>query len=141
MHDNVLDILPDIASLEQCRVICQDAPSCAFLTHFGSDSYPFKETCMLFSECSELHAYPDCITEEAACWALCSSPVESQMSGNLVQFLPDVEDERLCRDGCRNHTSCKYYTHHNNSDPFFPAGACFLMSGLEEPLLPCDFCR
>ena len=142
MHDNTIAILPNVPTIEECRLLCQDQDNCNYISHFGPGSYPFVETCMLFSACDTLTAmeYSDCSTENIACWTLCSEPLEGQLGENLVQFIPDIVDEFVCRDACRNHSSCHLYTHYKTSSQFFP-GACFLLSGLQAPLKEGDHCN
>ena len=39
IHDNnTLAILPDVASLEECRLLCQDTANCSYITHYSEDS-------------------------------------------------------------------------------------------------------
>ena len=96
MHDNTIAILPNVPTMEECRLLCQDQDNCNYISHFGAVSFPFVETCMLFSACDTLHEYSNCSTEERACWTLCSEPLESQLGENLVQFIPDIVDEFAC---------------------------------------------
>jgi len=144
MHENTLSTLPGVASIEDCRGACNDQPECAFLTYFAADSFPFSETCFLFSACDEVLDCMACTTEVNSCpeeeEGLCSGPVEGILGDNIVEFLPDVESEAACLDACSANSNCSFYTHHSECDLSYP-GACILLSHLEGSLLPCEHCR
>ena len=42
-----------ISSIEECRILCEDEVTCIAFTHFGSNSHPIPEGCLLFSSCRE----------------------------------------------------------------------------------------
>merc|ERR1711872_578068 len=93
MHNNTLSTLPGVAAIEDCRQACQEEPQCAFLTYFAANSFPFTETCFLFSACDEVLECNECVTESNTCEEeeeLCSSPVEGTLGQNILEFLPDV---------------------------------------------------
>ena len=137
MHENTLSTLPGVESIEGCRTACRDEPQCAFLTYFAADrlnvikclcespylpfspSFPFSETCFLFSTCDEVLDCTECTTEANSCpeeEKLCSGPVEGTLGQNIVEFLPDVESESACLDACSAHSNCSFYTHHRLTD-------------------------
>ena len=140
MHENTLSTLPGVESIQDCRAACRDEPQCAFLTYFAAGrfniikvalrithlgfshlsppSFPFSETCFLFSSCDEVVDCPECTTEANSCpeeEKLCSWPVEGTLGQNIVEFLPDVESEAACLDACSAHSNCSFYTHHRLS--------------------------
>merc|ERR1719391_1770636 len=94
---------------------------------------------MLFSSCSDMYECDNCRTEDRACLP-CSIGGQNHLGNNLVQFLSDIEEEIECKAKCIEESSCNFYTYHNTSDPSYP-NTCFLLSYLEDPILPCDFCR
>ena len=110
MHGNVVMIVPNIDTMVECRLICQDEAACRYFTHFGTDSYPFFETCILYSSCSDMQDCVDCTTEDGVCMP-CSSAVENQLSDNLVHYLPDMEQESDCRSAFTPEIGCSYYTY------------------------------
>ena len=52
--DNIISIPHNIPTLEQCRQLCYDEELCLFFSYFGDGSFPFTETCMMFSTCDGL---------------------------------------------------------------------------------------
>merc|ERR1712012_1060318 len=34
LEENILSIFPNIPTMDQCNLLCQDTPNCAFATHF-----------------------------------------------------------------------------------------------------------
>ena len=145
MQDNIIQIVNDISSITECRILCHDEQSCTYMTFYGPESFPFSDTCVLYSSCEELFSCDDCKTEDSSClpveFQLCSSAVESHMGDNLLRFLPNIEDEAECKGECTAQTGCLYYTYHNLSDPGVPGG-CFLLSNLDltVPLQTCQHC-
>ena len=110
-------------------------------SHFTTTSFPFSETCFLFSTCAEVLECEECITEANSCpeeEELCSGPVEGTLGQvgnsmgnleptldgnsvgnleqtlgqNIVEFLPDVESEASCLEACLANDNCTFYTHH-----------------------------
>jgi hypothetical protein len=73
-------------------------------------------------------------------YSLCSAPLAGHIGDNLLQFRPNLAEEGECFFACAALESCRYYLHFNLTDPSNPA-SCFLLSGLQEPLEPCDHCR
>ena len=85
-------------------------------SHFTAPSFPFSETCFLFSTCEEVLDCTECTTETNSCPGeeeeLCSGAVEGTLGQNIVEFIPDVESEAACLEACSAHTNCSFYTHH-----------------------------
>merc|ERR1719186_1030269 len=131
MEDNVVSIIQEVETFLDCRALCQKDSSCMFISFYGSNSFPFSQMCVLFSSCEELHECTDCKTEERTCAAvdlrICSSAVQGQIGGNMLEYLPGVSNETLCREACNKEAGCNFYTFYDLSDPFYP-GACFLLS-------------
>ena len=143
MHDNTVSIINHISTASACRALCQDESMCTFATFYGADSFPFSETCVLLSSCQGVHDCVDCSTQDTTCDTMsCTSshPLQSHLGDNLIQFLPDLEDQEDCRAACIAETSCTFFTHYNLSDPALP-NSCFLLSSLELPLQPCSSCQ
>ena len=143
-HGNVVSVLPGIATLDQCRLLCSNEAECVYLTFFGPQSYPLANTCMIFSSCPTLDECSDCVTEIGTCLSmtlpLCSSPVETKIGQNFVGLVTDIESENDCRAECFRNSQCEFYTHRSLVDAFDP-GSCWLLSGpLHGPVAPCDHC-
>ena len=146
MQDNIISIVNGVSTVVLCRQLCHGEPACAFLTFYGPESFPFSETCVLYSSCESLYPCEDCLTEEASClpveFQVCSSPVESHLGENMLQFLTNIENEAACKGECSGVSGCAYYTYHNLTDPGIPGG-CFLLSSLDlgVPLKSCAQCK
>ena len=71
---NLLTSYAGVKTVQECGALCTDNLDCEFFTHFGPDSFPFRNYCMLFSECGRLADCKDCTTSttsEELC--ICSS--------------------------------------------------------------------
>ena len=81
VDDNLVELVNDVSSVDECRQACNDnRASCKYFTYFGPDSYPFVETCMLFSSCKELDPCTDCHSEALLCNdAYCTAPVQGSL--------------------------------------------------------------
>ena len=138
-EDNLLGILSGISSAEECRQACENnATTCEYFSYYGPTSFPFIETCLLFSSCPVLDPCTDCFTEELDCFdAFCEAPVEGSLSDNLIQVLGNIEDELYCKYECQSEDRCKFYTFHRENATLQPS-TCYLLSALREPLLECQ---
>ena len=87
-QDNLLSALPGVESLQQCEAICIDNFDCEFITYFGSDSFPLRNYCMLFNDCTALADCQDCTTAVELCFEQCGQTVEGPLHNVLfVQYL------------------------------------------------------
>jgi hypothetical protein len=130
-------------SAAECRQLCNDIDDCNIITHFGAGGFPFADTCILFSSCPTMNDCTDCLSEDTTCYQSleqCSSQVEGQLGPNLVEFIPDVVDEKSCWTSCTANETCSFYTFHGPTDEHLP-NACFLLSELKTPLQQCNNCR
>ena len=63
--DNVIEIIGGVSDVEECRQTCtENSTGCEFFSHFGGEGFPFRDTCMLFSECDILGQCEDCFSDE-----------------------------------------------------------------------------
>ena len=67
LEENILSIFPNIPTMDQCNLLCRDTPNCTFATHFGSESFPFSSSCVLFTACDVLHECSGCTTLDKSC--------------------------------------------------------------------------
>ena len=105
--DNLITTVTDVLTMNQCLALCQDEFTCVAFTHFGSESYPFSDTCMLFSSCSERRPCQGCTTGSSQSECLCSIQFSSKIdSGNLVGVISAV-DEHDCKRKCIVEEMCK----------------------------------
>ena len=75
------------------------------------------------------------MTEEQDCF-YCTAPVEGSLSTNLLATLGDIDNEVLCSLECQSEVQCQFYTYHWPNSTLFPS-TCFLLSSIEEPIIPC----
>ena len=90
--DNILYIVNNAPSLEECRLICEAEKDCRYFTYYDSDYAkvePFAGSCIMFSHCT---LYPPntgdnrcqgCVTEDTQCTTVvepCSAPVQGRYS-------------------------------------------------------------
>ena len=53
--DNVIGALGEVYNVDECRQACQDnSTSCLLFSYFGPQSFPFVNTCFLYSYCTVL---------------------------------------------------------------------------------------
>ena len=136
--DNVLDNFGGVTKIEECRQMCYDIDDCRFITFYGIDSFPFKETCFLLRSCDETHSCSGCVSETESCYQLCGSNVVGVIDNNNLETYFDVETEGECKEYCRATSNCSFYTYFFEEDP--NSQMCILLSHLMEPMQPCDTC-
>ena len=137
--DNLVGIIGNISNMVDCREACKEenTTSCNYLTFFGPASNPFYNDCFLYSTCETLDPCVDCYTEAVVCTQFCTAPVEGSMGDNIVGVVDDVQNETICEGSCRKEEACMLYTYHRPNSSLFPS-TCFLLTGLEEPIMPCE---
>ena len=81
-EDNILSIINNVTTLEQCRLMCKEEKDCRYITYydaFFAQGDPFAGSCILFSHCSlREHRCTGCVTEDTHCTTVlepCSAPV------------------------------------------------------------------
>ena len=105
--DNLISTVTDVLTMDQCLALCQDELTCVAFTHFGSESYPLSESCMLFSSCSARRPCQGCTTGSSQSTCLCSVQFSSKInSGNFVGVI-SVGDENECKRKCITEEMCK----------------------------------
>ena len=55
IHQNLISALAGVETVAECKQLCTDSKDCNIISHFGPNSSPFHNYCMLFSNCSTLH--------------------------------------------------------------------------------------
>jgi len=143
MHENVITIVTGVSSIAECKVICDEEATCQYLTYYKEESPSLSEACVLYTSCDVLRDCKGCITASVACQqltGLCSQPLESHIGNNLLEFVSDLPEEEDCHAACFTEKLCSFYRFHASTDPVFP-GACFLLTHLLAPVLPCQHCR
>ena len=78
------------------------------------------------------------MTETRSCYETCSTEIIGTINNNLLDILPNVESEFICKEQCGASQDCKYYTYFTEGDA--NAKLCVLLSFLIEPFQPCENC-
>merc|ERR1719378_623099 len=138
--DNLIESLPGIETLWECRELCSDNPNygCEFLTYFGDSAFPFKNFCQLFRSCETTVDCTGCVTEVRGCSGGCSNNVIGAIEDNFVDYITNLPSESACINECRKQSSCNFYTFYLEDDQ--NSGACVLLSSIIEPLAECPTC-
>ena len=136
--DDLLEYIPRIESIIECRQRCQDNPACKFLTFFDDQSYPFHNDCFLFSSCQETYVCENCVSETRECYepndGTCSISYTGLIENNVVGYLTDIETDVACSSQCASSDGCLFYTF------YATIGECFLLDRIIEPVKECDSC-
>ena len=115
-QDNLLNVIPGIESMDECKALCVDSYDCQFVTHFGAESFPLQNYCNLYRNCTTLIECQDCRTEVELCFEKCGESLEGSLNENVLEVIHDVNNELVCKSHCRSHSGCEAYTYHNSSD-------------------------
>ena len=139
-QDNLLTSHAGVESVQECGALCTDNLDCEFLTYFGPESFPFRNTCFLYSECSIFTDCQDCTTAPEICFEqTCSSNLEGALEENVLEIIGGVEEEMSCKAFCRNESACEVYTYHDTYDLFLPR-TCIMLSEIRGPYQSCQNC-
>ena len=66
-EDNLLDQVPGVATLDQCRELCLDLTTCHYISYFDENATPVPGFCQLFSTCETVNNCTNCYTENIDC--------------------------------------------------------------------------
>jgi len=125
----------EIKTVAECKKLCDDNKECNAITHFGPNSSPLQNFCMLFSNCSTLHDCSDCYSEEKRCFNSCDAKLKTENNDGNLKTIFDVPDEPTCLVHCQGNTACRFFTYNLQNQ------TCILQSELSGPLQPCEHCR
>jgi len=137
-NDSLLDEFKGVATVEECRQLCQDTEGCEYLTYFNASGDLFREVCYTFSSCEETYSCQNCASETEWCYAVCGKSFYGVIDNNLIDVVGDVDSESDCKDICISTVTCTYYTYFTEDD--LHSKACVLLSSLMEPFQNCDTC-
>ena len=137
---NLLRSVAEVEDVQLCKQLCADAEGCNVISYFGPTSFPFRNYCMLFKSCQDLHSCSDCQTMLKGCFGSCSKDVAGAIVNNSLEVITDVKDEPECLGKCKTNTECKFYTYYHASDRNYPK-LCILQNGMEQPIQKCDQCK
>merc|ERR1711892_304491 len=138
-HQNELDTVGGVLSIEDCRLLCYDNTDWGFITYFGVDSFPLREICQLFLSCDMVQPCSKCVSETRECYQTCGTNYSGVIDENLLEAITDVGQEVDCQFLCQANTECIFYTYFFATDVTSPL-LCFLLSGIEEPIETCENC-
>ena len=101
---NLIDVLNQVQTVEECRQICLDTDECEFTTFFDADAEPLAHTCFLFKTCDSVdNCDPEhCSSEAMECFKTCGSDIVGHLDENLIDSVPNVETEFECKNHCTN---------------------------------------
>merc|ERR1711892_1025190 len=138
-HENELDTVGGVLSIEDCRLLCYDNDDCGFITYFGVDSFPLSGICQLYTSCDTVLPCSNCVSETRECYRTCGTNYSGAIDENLLEAIANVGQEVDCQFFCQANTECTFYTY------FFAAALnaplfCFLLSHIEEPIGTCENC-
>ena len=98
-EDNLISTFLGIPSTEECQHLCEDELTCTAFTHFGSNSHPIPDSCLLFSACKERRACQSCTTGSSQTECTCSISYAGDVTpDNFVGLVPSVQDELACKE-------------------------------------------
>ena len=124
---------------DECRQRCGQYLDCQYFSYFGMNNFPTFNYCMLFSSCSVLeYCGEDCYTEDKLCGS-CGRNFESRLGDNVIEWIPDVEEEWSCKGFCLADAGCLYYTYYRKESEHYP-NLCILLSNLFSPSQECEHC-
>ena len=78
--DNLIDAVTHVPSLEECRQLCLDDANCSFISYFDDTASPVSHLCQMFTTCDNIINCSNCVSENMACYILCSSNVVAHLS-------------------------------------------------------------
>ena len=139
--DNLIHTFMGVPTVEECAALGEDQFAEAF-THFGADSSPYHNTCLIFSSCTERRSCQDCTTGSSQRECTCSLKYSGEVDdSNFVDLLGSVSDEFACKEHCKDNSLCAVYTFYDSEDPVQP-NVCILLtsSGLQAPVAACEHC-
>ena len=139
--DNLIHTFMGVPTVEECAALCEDQFAEAF-THFGPESTPYHNTCLIFSSCIERRSCQDCTTGSSQGECTCSLKYSGTVDdSNFVDLLGSVWDEYTCKEHCKDNDLCAVYTFYDSEDPVQP-NVCILLTsfGLQAPVVACQNC-
>ena len=96
--NNIIGIINGVTSAEDCSQRCMlNTGFCEVFTYFGPSGKPFRNVCLLLSECLVLDPCEDCFTEDigSECINTCTSPVEGILGWLILSTDNDSSKQHL----------------------------------------------
>ena len=80
-----------------------------------------------------------CYSNDFSLDTSCGRNFESQLVDNVIEWIPDVEEELNCKSICLEDAGCLYYTYYDKENEDDP-NLCILLSDLLSPIQECEHC-
>ena len=135
---NLIDMIIQVPTLEECRQLCLDHEQCEFITYMDEDAVPLARACFLFKSCETVKDCDPihCSSQNMDCYRTCGSDFVGHLDENLIDALPNVENELDCKKQCSSTNNCTWYTYYPQNDTLYHQ-FCFLQSELLQPIQSC----
>ena len=123
-RNNVIRTVMGVNSMEMCLELCKaqdpsgpyqfskQGPKCTAFTHFGPESFPFQDSCILFSSCTKRRPCKDCTTGSSQSECACSIKYATVINDNNFVHIgtyrdDSVSDELGCKRRCLQNDQCR----------------------------------
>ena len=140
IDDNFIGIVNNIMSAEQCKQECKNnSTDCNVYSYYGPTGAPFRDTCLLFSDCIKLDVVEDCITEDLKLEGVvpfCDAPMTGILGDNVLDIVSGISGAE-CETECDVVEQCQFFTHYYSNSTVNP-NTCFLLSEIQGPITPCQ---
>merc|ERR1712117_456460 len=102
--DNLIGIVDNIISAEQCKQECKNnSTDCNVYSYYGPTGAPFRDTCLLFSDCIKLDVVEDCITEDLKLEGVvpfCDAPMTGILGDNVLDIVSGISGAECENSAC-----------------------------------------
>ena len=85
--DTIIDSVPHVPSLDQCRQLCLDMDSCPYISYSYDNAVPVPSFCQLFTSCESVNNCSDCYTENIDC-RTCGENIIRGLNENVKTWFP-----------------------------------------------------
>ena len=140
IDDNFIGIVDNVMSVEDCKQECKNnsGGGCQVYSYYGPTGAPFKDTCLLFSDCIVLDMVEDCITEDVSpdCVPFCDAPITGILGDNVLDIVSGISGAE-CETECDMVEQCQFFTHYFSNSTVYPS-TCFLLSEVQGPITACQ---
>ena len=112
---NVIRTVMGVSTMEECLDLCKAEVDdnyglrlCKAFTHFGAESFPFRDSCILFSSCTQRRPCKGCTTGSSQTECSCSIKYASVVDdNNFVHDISVASNELDCKKQCLQNGECR----------------------------------
>ena len=118
---NIIRTVMGVSTMEKCLELCEtEDPGqgpwmgrrCTAFTHFGAESFPFRDSCILFSSCTQRRPCKGCTTGSSQTECSCSIKYASVIDINNFAHIGTYQDafvgnELECKRLCLQNGECR----------------------------------